>query len=240
SRWPCRVPRLPRKVLVLDGEMPGSDVKERYLKEKQRVGVDVLDKNLRWLLFQEQTESLPNLSTPEGKALVESALGDAEVLFLDNKSTLFNGDERDECAWQVNQDWLLSLRRRGISVILVHHSGKGGQQRGTSKLEDPFDVSILLQRPEHYDPSEGARFEVRYEKARGFFGEDAEPFEAQYSEENGAAVWTHRPCYEVNEGLVDKCIELNASGLSLREIAKEVGKSKTWVGDRLKERRDAS
>jgi len=34
------------------------------------------------------------------------------------------------------QGWLLVLRRRGISVMVIHHAGKSGLQRGTSRRED--------------------------------------------------------------------------------------------------------
>ena len=33
------------------------------------------------------------------------------------------------------QNWLLSLRSLNRSVLLIHHAGKGGQQRGTSRRE---------------------------------------------------------------------------------------------------------
>jgi putative DNA primase/helicase len=66
-----------------------------------------------------------------------------------------------------------------MSGLIVHHAGKGGQQRGTSRREDVLDTSISLRRPEDYRPAEGARFEVHFEKHRDFFGEDAAPFEAK-------------------------------------------------------------
>lgn len=34
------------------------------------------------------------------------------------------------------QTWLLALRRRAIASLVLHHSGKGGDRRGTSKRED--------------------------------------------------------------------------------------------------------
>ena len=57
---------------------------------------------------------------------------------------------------------LSMLRRRGVSVLIVHHAGKGGEQRGTSRREDVLDTSISLRRPSDYLPTEGARFEVHY------------------------------------------------------------------------------
>jgi len=63
-------------------------------------------------------------------------------------------------------------------VPFIHHSGKGGEQRGTSRREDVLDTVIALKRPADYSPEQGACFEVHYEKSRGIFGDDVAPFKA--------------------------------------------------------------
>ena len=88
---------------------------------------------------------------------------------------------------------------RSISVLLIHHANKNGQQRGTSKKEDVMDTVIALRRPEDYDPSEGARFEVHYEKARHFYGEAAEPFEVQLKEQDNRFFWAVKELTEDSE-----------------------------------------
>ena len=75
------------------------------------------------------------------------------------------------------QEWALEQRRAGRSVAFVHHAGKGGQQRGTSRREDVLDTVIALRKPADHKPDQGARFELHYEKSRGFYGNDAKPFE---------------------------------------------------------------
>ena len=92
----------------------------------------------------------------------------------------------------------MRLRRRGVSVLIVHHAGKGGQQRGTSRREDVLDTSISLRRPDDYIPTEGARFEVHLEKARGVHGEAAKPFEAKLEVRDKAAIWTTRDIEDVD------------------------------------------
>ena len=70
-----------------------------------------------------------------------------------------------------------------FSVLIVHHAGKGGQQRGTSRREDVLDTSISLRHPEDYVPTgrvPGLKCISR--KARGIHGEDAKPFEAKMEE----------------------------------------------------------
>jgi putative DNA primase/helicase len=89
------------------------------------------------------------------------------------------GSETASDAWVPMQNWLLKLRRRGISVLLIHHAVVNGRQRGTSRREDALDTVIALRRPEDYSPEQGARFEIHFEKLRNRVeGAGAEPFEA--------------------------------------------------------------
>src|SRR6185437_841893 len=132
------------------------------------------------------------------------------------------------------QEWLLRLRRRGVSVLIVHHAGKGGEQRGTSRREDVLDTSISLRRPSDYAPTEGARFEVHFEKARGIHGDRAKPFEAKLETRDGANFWTIREIEDVNLSRVKPLLD---DGLSIRDIADETGLSKSTV-HRLKKQID--
>ena len=107
---------------------------------------------------------------------------DAELIVVDNLSTLCRGlKENDADSWVPVQSWALAQRRVGKSVAFIHHGGKSGQQRGTSRKEDVLDTVISLRRPPDYSAEQGCRFELHFEKTRGFHGPDAEPFEARLS-----------------------------------------------------------
>jgi putative DNA primase/helicase len=126
------------------------------------------------------------------------------------------------------QSWLLGLRRRGISVLFVHHAGKGGQQRGTSRREDVLDTSMALRRPSDYSPTEGARFEVHLEKARGVVGEEAEPFEAKLqTDEHGKQAWTWE---SHKDALFARACALFGEGSTVRDAAEELGISRSACG----------
>ena len=171
---------------------------------------------------------IPDLATSAGQAAMEAVLGDSEVIIFDNVSTLFReGDENDSKSWVPVQQWLLKLRRQGRAVIIIHHSNKSKEQRGTSKREDVLDVVLNLRQPADYEPSEGACFEVHFEKARGLSGTDAvTPFEAKLEVGNGAAVWTTRA---IEDARLAEILELQERSMSVREIAKELNISKSAV-----------
>jgi putative DNA primase/helicase len=89
-----------------------------------------------------------------------------DLLILDNLSTLMaTGSEGASNVWLPIQNWLLRLRRKGVAVLIVHHAGVNGRQRGTSRREDALDTVIALRRPDDYLPQQGARFEIHIEKA---------------------------------------------------------------------------
>jgi putative DNA primase/helicase len=123
------------------------------------------------------------------------------------------------------------LRSQGISTLYVHHANKTGNQRGTSKKEDTLDTVVVLRKPTDYLPQEGARFEVHYEKARGFYGEEAKPFEAWLKGEGNKAVWQVR---ELEDCQSQKIIELHKEGVKQRDIAQEIGVSAATVNRALK------
>ena len=229
-RW--RAPER-RRVLYIDGEMPAVTMQERlnFLLSGSKTQPE--EGFLRIVTPDMQDGPMPDLSTAEGQAAIEPFLADVDLVVLDNLSSLCrNSQENLGDAWVTIQSWLLDLRRRGITVLIVHHAGKSGGQRGTSRREDVLDTVINLRRPNDYEPSQGARFEVHLEKGRDIFGEIAEPFEAALDTRDGKAVW--HVCEIVDETL-EQSRPLFNSGKSVRQVAKELGVSKSAAG-RLRKR----
>jgi putative DNA primase/helicase len=222
----------PRRVLYIDGEMPARTMQERLsaiAKGFNRQPPD--DGYFRFLSADICEFGLPDLATAEGQALIDAEVRDAEVVFVDNISTLVrSGKENEAEAWLPVQGWCLSHRRAGRSVELLHHAGKGGGQRGTSRREDVLDTVIALRRPADYSPQQGARFEVHFEKSRGFHGDAAQPFEAQYEVREGAGVWTRKA---LTDAKVTRVADALNDGMSIREAAEHLGMHRSKV-DRLK------
>lgn len=235
-KWEAPVPR---RVLYIDGEMPASTMQERLAaivagSPKKLPSPDFL----RIITPDMQPNLMPNLAKPEGQNALAPFLDGVELVVIDNLATLCRlGRENEAESWLPVQEWILSMRRRGISVLLIHHANKGGGQRGTSSREDVLDTVISLRRPQDYQPEEGARFEIHLEKARGIVGEDAKPFEAYLKHENATVNWLCRDVEDVDLELVESLL---SEGKTIRAIADEVGLSKSRVGRLVKKIKEAA
>lgn len=219
----------PRRVLYIDGEMPTATLQERYGAVVSASGHDVPGENFRLLAADFQPDGLPDLADADTQQFLNKGIGDAELIIVDNLSTVARGLKENEAdSFGPVQSWLLAQRAAGRSVLLIHHAGKGGSQRGTSRKEDTLDTVISLTRPPGYQAAEGARFEVRFTKSRGFWGEEAAPFEARFSDN----VWS------TSEIVADDSLEalaaMRAGGFSIRQIAERTGLGKSTVDRRMK------
>jgi putative DNA primase/helicase len=227
----------PAGVLLVDCEMPQEDLQSR-LSTCLSSYDESPEATLRLLCADALADGIPSLATLEGQALIErelDAFPDVRLLILDSVSTLCNGDlaENEAESWTVMQNWLLKLRRRGVSPLIVHHDGKSGAQRGTSKREDVVSQSIHLKRPEDYNASQGARFEVILEKARGVYGADAETFEVQLvTGTDGRMTWEVK---DLETGSFAKLLERLQSGMPMRGAYEDLGISRATAYRRRKQ-----
>lgn len=223
----------PRKVLVVDGEMPAVVLQERMARIVRETDAEPPSPDYLRLLALDLQERGLDISDPADHDALDAIIGDAELIVLDNISTLAKGGKENEAeSWSGVQEWALRMRRSGKSVVFIHHAGKGGLQRGTSRREDVLDTVIALRRPDDHEPDQGARFQVHYEKSRGFHGKDAEPFEAKLD----AAGWTTR---DLADAVMERIIALTEEGLTVRDIASETGISASRVSRIQTKARDA-
>lgn len=225
-RWraPC-----PKRVVYIDGEMPAAMIKDRYAAIVAAADFDAPEDYFRLVAADLQPDGLPDLADPEAQRFYDAEIADADLIVVDNLSTVCRALRENEAdSWGPVQAWALRQRAAGKSVLLIHHAGKGGGQRGTSRKEDVLDSVISLKRPVDYDASEGARFEVHFTKSRGFFGDDAAPFEARLIDDR----------WEISEIVVDDSAEtmraMKEDGATIREIADRLGVPRSTVSDKLK------
>lgn len=234
-KW--RAPK-PRKVLYIDGEMPGAAIKARC---KALVGscdeaVEPPEGYFRIITPDVQDLPLPDLATLEGQDALRPLLGDAELIVIDNLSVLTrSGPENEGESWLPVADWALARRREGRAIMFIHHEGKSGKQRGSSRKEDILDTVIRLKRTSDYTPDKGCEFVIEFEKSRGLHGEDVRETEAMLTEIDGRQVWTYR---EAEESTYNRVVELNSLGMKQGEIAQELGVNRSTVCRHLKKARE--
>ena len=231
-RAPCS-----SKVMYIDGEMPAIAMKERFslLIKGMSIPPQAL-KNILLITPDLQARPMPDLSSQVGQLLLEPFLSGIDLIIIDNLATLCrSGKENEANSWAQMQAWLLDLRRRGISVLLIHHSGKSGDQRGTSAREDILDTVISLKRPQQYSMTEGARFEIHLTKARNLSGEEAEPFEAHLQNNGDSLSWVINKIEDVR---AKELQALLSTGCTIRDAAEEMGISKSAAA-RLKKQLEA-
>lgn len=219
----------PRNVLFVDGEMPAATLQERLAQIIKMSGDSSLLGQLTIITPDLQKDGImPDIGTLEGQELLNQIItDDVDLIILDNISCLAPSlKENDASDWSVIQTWVLRLRAQGKSVLMIHHSGKAGGQRGTSKREDVLDTVITLVRPSDYDPTQGAKFVVQYEKSRGFFGEDAEEFLAHLVKTEDTTYWK---TMTLDQSTYEKVYTLANNGLSQKEISAEIGIHKSNV-----------
>jgi hypothetical protein len=223
------------RVLYIDGEMGIPAMHRRLLQVYKFGGWDIPEKGL--MLFSPdnfRSHCVADIGSKDGQAFYEESIALADLIFIDNLSTCARrlGNESEESAWARVQRWLISLRARKKAVVIVHHSGKSGAQLGTSAREHILDWTINLKRPADYDPSEGARFDVHFEKHRDFTGEDSEPMCVTFKADETSVRWEWR---NYRESISQNIHEMKRAGMSAPQIAESVHRSLFFVKKILKE-----
>lgn len=208
--------------LYIDGEMAEYQMRDR-LRQIQKThpramapfqilsGDDLRSRSLQLL----------NFASPvcrEGLLKYLKMHDDIRVLILDNLASMTPGiDENKKNDWDPINQWLLELRAIGMAVIMVHHTGKSGHQRGTSAREDMLDVSIKLRHPEGYSPEDGARFIVEFSKNRNLFGMAVKPFTLDLTQEGPTLTWKVEEAGKKKEDIIIEMLKERMTGKKIAE-----------------------
>ncbi len=154
----------PTNVLIIDGEMPMSLLQERL--DKLNMGRNIKHKPAKLYIYPESYAYRIGLKRASILDTVWRERMHEEIdrlqiglLILDNLSSLAPGvDENEKMSFDAVNRWLLELRFNGITIIMTHHTGKSGEQRGTSAHEDHVDTALVLTKPKGYAPEDGCKF----------------------------------------------------------------------------------
>lgn len=177
-----------------------------------------------------------SIDTDEGQDAIDAQLPpDVKFIVIDNLSAWTSGGAEDVKSWQSIKTWLIAKRLKGIAVLILHHAGKGGAQRGTSAHEDLLDYSMQVS-PHHLpDEPEKTAFTVEHTKLRDHLPE--------LKTVHLFTIWTEGEALKFNvsalttrsEALRDRILELLESGLNQTQIAGELKVHKSTVSRVVKE-----
>jgi hypothetical protein len=168
------------RVLLVDGELPS-----RLLQKRLRSLVGRDSKGLlRVRSLKTVANRMPALADPAEQEKLIAALGTwrPDVIVFDTRTAVFKHDTNNQEQLMVVNEFLMELRSRGFAVILMHHAGKNGTQRGRTDNDDPLDLSIQLN-PIKNGETGCVQFRMVFEKIR--YGDRLEPFDAKWTPAQG-------------------------------------------------------
>ena len=227
-------PKHPRRVCYLDGEMDLVTLKKRMGSICKSLAVEPPE-NLMVFTPESFTDLLPSINTPEGQKLIDKMIGTGwDVLIVDNYSTWSSDGRETAEAWAPFMRWMLGHKRAGRTSIVIHHSGKAGKQRGSSKHEDALDWSIKLL-PDKQASQDGAlRFSLIWEKARHLASDQTAPIAVTMQKgADGILKWSYQEGTH-KDPKIEEAIDLHQQGKSNTEIAAKLGVDRTTIGRWLK------
>ena len=237
----------PRPVYYIDGEMPLESIRDRmnmimarYIYKYKvseipfHISNPLLFKN-NFIPKINDTKITQPMFKDEVKRFSDIYQKPLFICF-DNLSCLTDYKENDNDDWTSMLDMYTFLKHEGHSICHVHHVGKGGQQRGASRKHDALDTVIHLKRPEEYDASEGAVFNVRFDKHRHFAGEYARSFKCAIKvDDNNKVSWDISDYKDVaSEELLTAYCE-GLPDITYTKLEEEFGISKSTIGRTIKQ-----
>lgn len=232
-KWDC--PK-PVGVLYVDGEMQLDELRQRAIALMDKPPVALLNFLTGQLVYQRcggKDLILTSEAMRQEVVKILDAHPEVRVVILDNISCLFSGiNEDSKQDWEPVNAWLIRLRHRGISTVLVHHAGKGGQQRGTSGREDSLDTVIQLAKPTGGDAREGCHFELSFTKCRSTTGEPVAPLDVRLETVEGRLQWVWTP---LEVSMLERARQEMAEGVQgPTDLAEALGIGKSYASKLIK------
>ena len=217
--------------VYMDGEMRACSLQER-LKLIHELNSDeesrrLAERNLLIINRDYLGSTIGSIDTEEGQTCIDALIPpETELLVIDNLSSWTSGGREDSQSWATIKNWLIAKRVKGVAVLLIHHTGKNGQQRGTSAHEDLLDFSILLN-PLPGDPERNdTKFSIQHTKLRDHLPELRRLFEFSIWFEDGKLKFESAPSGFNAATNAGEMVRMHDEGNSYSDIGKHFGVSR--------------
>lgn len=229
-------------VLYVDGEMPASDLVQRFM---DMVNLSELKDNVKVISASYEKRSL-NFADEKELEQYEDDFSNADVVILDNLQCLFSDalQSTPESNIQLNK-FVNALALKGKTVIMLHHSSRNGQPFGSSTKE--FGLELILRVTRKNDD-----ITVFVEKSRGLLSQNLKPLQYKISDEGaieflGESVSrSAKSLPPSSDATSDTCkdqvatldqqilsIKKDDPEVTIRKIATQVGKAPSTVADHI-------
>lgn len=213
------------KVLYLEGEMPLRVLAKRFAQINTSACFQTLDAGLTVVSCDHfKNGKLPNFADPKSHSYYTTLFQPYEVIIIDNLlncASPIDKYDNDFMVWRRTSDFLKEQRNKGKAIILIHHTGKDGNQYGTSLRENDVDTFIIL-KPDKNRNSKGFGCELTFEKGRHLEFPENKAVYVEYSqtEEDGKYHWLFQDPQDRSK---EKIQHLLAMGTSPKDIAESLG-----------------
>jgi hypothetical protein len=216
----------PHRVLYIDGEMAAVQMQQRLMR------FGPVPETLRFLLADLNRGPVLDLAHGDSQYRLTARWGDPELVVLDNLASLAGLRRGNPDRWHELHRFLMVQRQWGRGVLMIHHANKRGLQRGTGRREDILDLVMAIRRPDGWQPGDGTRFEIHFEKARTLHGAAIQPLRVGLEDGPDGFVWRHQP---IDETLFEQAIELLNRGRNAAYVAGALNMSRS-AAYRLRDR----
>lgn len=192
----------PARVIYFDSEMGHRLIQERFEKICDSNDVDADPDSIKFVTLEDTGGTVWNLANQCDQLKYTEACNDFDFIIIDNLAGCVRQGPRETefDTWPRAQDWLLKMRAANKSVLVIHHAGKNGSQRGPSARKDALDFVIELRKPTNHKQEQGLNFELRFEKCRHYIGEEAIALDVRLTDfDQERLTWIWSPLAEDSE-----------------------------------------
>lgn len=166
-----------RRVVYFDSEMGARLIQDRFRKICESKDADADGSSVKFVTYAHTGGVMWNLASENDQRKYTEACEGFDLIIIDNLSGCVRPTKPRETefdTWPRAQDWLLKMREAGKSVLIIHHAGKNGTQRGGSMRIDALDFVLGLKRPPEHRAEDGLRFVLKFEKCRHYIGQEGQ------------------------------------------------------------------
>jgi hypothetical protein len=208
------------RVLYIDGEMPRDLLQERIELACKWFDIDPPEARNVSLFSSEDFENMPPLDTEDGQVWLDNFIdghGPFDFIIFDNIMSLCSAIMKEEESWQALKPYALSLSRRHIGQMWLHHTGHDKSRAyGTKTREWQMDTVMVAEEV----AKDHIGFNLRFTKTRRRKPSNADDFKGVYIELRDGA-WFHREPEEAATGRPNKSEDI--AMVALRQAIAEVG-----------------